>query len=216
MPQIPHRQGQTLRANKRMRVPLIPKIYCAATSTPGMPRTDRTRRENSAAVGHRPHRRGPWTLLRRPRHRRGDGGRGVRDSRRALACRRRPTESRRVAHHHRPPQATGWVRKRRPDPPGSEAGDDVGDPRRANDDLVHGRLANSPPDPRGGQGECPQVVLGDGGGHLGLVPYLACRPPGRSRAPPNSSSRAATCRYGRSASSFTTGTGVSPSSSASL
>ena len=48
--------------------------------------------------------RDPGQALRGPRHRRGDGRRGVRDRRRALAGRRRPAQSRRVAHHHRQPQ----------------------------------------------------------------------------------------------------------------
>ena len=53
--------------------------------------------------------------LRQPRPRRGDGRRGVRDRRRALAGRRGAAEPRRVAHHHRPPQG------HRPDPPRGQA-----------------------------------------------------------------------------------------------
>ena len=57
----------------------------------------------------------PRPALRRPRHRRGGGGRGVRDRRRAVAGRRRPAQPRRVAHHDRQPQGD------RPDPAREQA-----------------------------------------------------------------------------------------------
>ena len=53
--------------------------------------------------------------LRRPRHRRRGGGRGVRDRGRAVAGRRHPAQPRRVAHHDREPQGD------RPDPARAQA-----------------------------------------------------------------------------------------------
>ena len=53
--------------------------------------------------------------LRRPRHRRGGGRRGVRDRRRAVAGRRRSSQPRRLADHHRHPQG------HRPDPARAQA-----------------------------------------------------------------------------------------------
>ena len=71
-----------------------------------VPVSDRRRRGDHPGPprGVGPGGRDPGQALRRPRHRRGDGRRGVRDRRRALAGRRRPAQSRRVADHHRPPQ----------------------------------------------------------------------------------------------------------------
>jgi hypothetical protein len=57
----------------------------------------------------------PRSTLRRPRRRRGRGGRGVRDRGRAVAGRRRAAEPRRVAHDHRDPQG------HRPHPPREQA-----------------------------------------------------------------------------------------------
>ena len=57
----------------------------------------------------------PDQALRRPRHRRGGGGRGVRDRRRAVAGRRRAAQPRRLADHHRQPQG------HRPDPAREQA-----------------------------------------------------------------------------------------------
>ena len=59
--------------------------------------------------------RRPDPAVRRPRHRRGGGGRGVRDRHRAMAGRRRPAEPRRLADDHRQPQG------HRPDPARAQA-----------------------------------------------------------------------------------------------